>query len=126
MTAETTASFKQIFSVRDITTLLLGEFAFETVLPEVRRNRLDLLLTILIAHRRHAVVYGLGETPEGRHLGTGTKTLRTREPYGHPFLAKLQTHVLKIRSDLLLVLHQILRLQIQLIDPGRQDAVGDL
>src|SRR5258705_7805489 len=105
MTAETTASFKQIFSVRDISTLLLGEFAFETVLPEVRSNRLDLLLAILVAHRRHAIVNRLGETPEGRHLGTRTKTLRIREPYRHPFLAKLQTNILEIRSDLLLVLH---------------------
>src|SRR4029434_10542229 len=68
---QTDARFKQIFSVRDITTLLLGEFAFETVLPEVRSNRLDLFLTIFVAHRRHAVLNGLGETPEGRHLGTG-------------------------------------------------------
>src|SRR5258705_13293423 len=126
MTGEAAACFKQVFSVRNVAALLRRKFAIKTVLPKVSSYRVYLILTVLVAQWRHAGVHRLGETPEGWHLGARTETLRVCQPLRHPFLAQLQTNVLKIWSDLLLILHQILRLQIQLIDPRRQDTVRHL
>jgi hypothetical protein len=38
------------------------------------------------------------------------------QPDRHPFLAQLDANVLEVWSNLLLILHQILRLQVHLID----------
>ena len=56
------------------------------------------------------------QIPEGRHLRAGAERLRVFEPLGYPLLAELQAHVLQVRPDLLLILHQVARLRVELVD----------
>src|SRR2546425_9673784 len=113
MAAEASARLKQLFAVSGIAALLFGKLSIEAVLPEVGRDRLYLLLSVGITHVRAAIVRSVGKTPEGWHLGARTKTLRISQPNRNPLLAQLQAHIFQVRPNLLLVLHQILRLQIQ-------------
>ena len=123
MAAQTTARFKQFLSVSRIATLLFGKLAFKAILPEVGRDSLYLLLAVGIAHMWSVIIRVRSKAPEGRHFRAGTKGLGVREPYWNPFLAEFQTHILQVWPNLFLVLHQILRLQVQLIDASCQDAV---
>src|SRR5215813_10579598 len=63
------------------------------------------------------------KAPERRHLRAGTKSLGIAQPKRNPFLTQLQSDVFEIRTDLLLILLQVTRLQIQLVDAGRQLAI---
>ena len=107
MTCETAARFKQILAAILVTLLLRGSLAVKTVLPKVSGDRLQIFRAIRVVR----------ETPEGRHLGAGTKRLRIFQPNRNPFLAELQTHIFQIWSDFFLILLQISGLQIKLVDP---------
>jgi hypothetical protein len=50
--------------------------------------------------------------PEGWHLGTGPEGLRILQPNRQPLFAQLEAYVLQVWTDLLLVLHQVLRLKV--------------
>src|SRR5258705_12613660 len=105
-----------------IATLLFRKFVVETVLPQISSDGLYLLFAILVSH---LVLICLGEPPEGRHLSTWSKCLRILQPNRNPFLAKFHANIFQVRSNLLLILHQILRLQVHLIDSRGKQAVGD-
>src|SRR5258705_5425928 len=104
-----------------IAALLFRKFVVESVLPQISSDGLYLLFTILVSH---LVLICLGEPPEGRHLSTWPKRLRILQPNRNPFLAKFYANIFEVRSNLLLILHQILRLQVHLIDSGGKQAVG--
>src|ERR1700754_1977498 len=112
MTRQTAARFKELFAVTSVAALLLGKLDVETVLPEIRRDGLELLWTILVAQFSVRAFKWSGEAPERRHFGAGTKRLRVLEPMRYPLFAQLHAHVFQVWTNLLLVLHQVLRLQV--------------
>src|SRR5689334_3647739 len=83
VTRETAAAFEELFTVSSVATLLFRQFDRETVLPQVGRDRLDLLRAVLVAHM--VLASGGGKTPERRHLRAGTEALRVLEPNRNPF-----------------------------------------
>src|ERR1043166_2074420 len=110
----------------NVTALLLRKLAVKSVLPEICRDRLYLLLAVFIAQwRQRPLISRVCETPEGRHLSSRSKCLRVFQPNWNPLFAQFQADVLQVRSNLLLILHQVLRLQVQLIDAGGQYAVSN-
>src|SRR5690242_6453441 len=121
MARKTAAAFEELFAVSGVATLLFRQFDGKTVLPQIRRDRLDLLRAVFVAHV--VLAAGGSETPERRHLRAGTEALRVLEPNRNPFLAQLFADVFQVWTNLLLVLHQELRLQPQLIDPRREKTV---
>src|SRR5436853_3277854 len=94
MTCETAARFKQILAAILVTLLLRGSLAVKTVLPKVSGDGLQIVRAVRV----------IRETPEGRHLGAGTKSLRIFQPNRNPFLAELQSHVFQVWPDFLLIL----------------------
>src|SRR5687767_8382955 len=111
MTTKTAASLKKLLALCRIAAGLCWGLAVEALLPEVCRYGLDLILRITV--RLYAVpILASAKTPEGGHLGSGTKCLRILQPNWKPFLSQLEPNVFQIRPNLLLVLHQILRLQV--------------
>ena len=125
MTSQTTAGFEKLFSVTGVALLLRGQLVIKALLPEIGGDRLNLLLAVLVAHVQACAFVRFGETPEGRHLGAGTERLRIFKPDRNPLFAQLDADVFEIWSNLLLVLHQISRLQLQLIDTCGQQTVRD-
>src|SRR5712691_208045 len=77
MATKTTTRFEELLPVGRVTLLLLWNFAFEAILPEIRGNRFDLLVTVAVE----------AETPERRHLRTRSERLRILQPDCNPFLA---------------------------------------
>src|SRR6185369_9445013 len=71
--SETTAAFEKLFAVSGVAALLLGNLDVETVLPEVRRDGLDLRLAVLVSHVVLLAFITTRETPEHRHLRPGTE-----------------------------------------------------
>ena len=61
--------------------------------------------------------------PEIRHLGGGTEIRRLLQPHRNPILVQLQPDIFQVRPDLLLVLHQAVRLVIELLQTPVQLAV---
>src|SRR5581483_6721972 len=114
MACETAPRFKYRFAVRLVSLRLRRHLAIETVLPEIRRDAFKIFLALF------AITV---EAPERRHLCAGAKSLGVSQPNRNPFLAQLPTNVFEILSDLLLILLQLTRLQIQFIDARRQLAV---
>ena len=76
--------------------------------------------SILVAHVYARAFLRRGEAPERRHLGAGTELLRIFQPNRNPLFAELDANILKVWSDFLLILHQILRLQVQSDRPARR------
>src|SRR5690349_24843077 len=95
---------------------LRGQLSVEALLPQVSSDRLDLIRAVLVAQmsavggafRSHT------ETPERRHLCSRTECLWVLEPDRQPLFAQLDANVLEVWSNLLHVLHLILRLQVHL------------
>src|SRR5437016_13396905 len=94
MTCETAARFKQILAAILVTLRLRGSLAVKTVLPKVSGDGLQIVRAIRV----------IRETPKGRHLGPGPKRLRIFQPNRNPFLVELQSHVLQVWPDFLLIL----------------------
>ena len=65
------------------------------------------------------------EAPELRHLRSRTKGFRIFQPLRNPFLAQLQTNVFQVRSDFLLILKQVTRLEIEFVDARGELAIDD-
>ena len=106
---EASARFEQLFAVCGVARLVLGQSIREARLPYVRRDRLDLMI---------------GQA-EVRHLRGRTEVGRLFQPDRNPVLVQLEPHVFQVRPDLLHVLHQAVGLEIELLQPRLELAVGD-
>ena len=109
MAGEAAARLKQFFAVRCIAGLLFGQRIGESGLPDVGRDRLNLMVV----------------QAEVRHLRRGTEIRRLLQPHWNPILVELQPDVFQVRADLFQVLHQAVRLVVELLQTGVQLAIGD-
>jgi hypothetical protein len=87
--------------------LVFGKRVGERRLPDVGRDCLDLTI---------------GEA-EVRHFRRGTKIRRLLQPYRNPVLVQLQLHIFQVRANLFHVLHQAVRLEVELLQTAVQLAV---
>src|ERR1051326_407832 len=126
VTRKTAPTLEKSLAVLRVSFCLLRDFRIKTLLPQVSSDGLNLFLTILVAHICAGRAFRQGtEAPEHRHLRVRTKCLRIVQPDRHPFLAQLDANVLEVWSNFLLILHQVLRLQVHLVDTRREQTVGD-
>ncbi len=83
--------------------LLLGQGIGECRLPEVSGDRLDLMLA----------------QAEVRHLGCRAEISRLLQPHRNPVLIQLEADVLQVRPDLLYIFHQVVSMEIELLQARR-------
>ena len=95
------------FAVGGVAGLVLGQRIGQSRLPDVGRDRLNLMIA----------------QAEVRHLRGGTEIGRLLQPDRNPVLVQLEPHVFQVRPDLLHVLHQAVRLEIELLQAPVQLAV---
>ena len=112
---ETAARLEQLLAVRLVALLLLRNLSVEGRLPEVCGNRLALFV-LLRGRNDAALLLVARQVPEGRHLRARSERLRVCEPDRYPLLSELQTNVLQIRPDLLLILHEVSGLRVELVE----------
>src|SRR6185503_8286528 len=124
VTGKTAACFKQFLSVTRVSAWLSCERVSKTVLPQVGGDRFELIARVFVAHVRFAFSVR-GEAPERRHLGPGSKLLWVLQPDRHPLLTQFHADIFEVWSNLLLILHHVLRLQVQLIDTRGEKTVRD-
>src|SRR5687768_10593025 len=124
VTRETAAGFEQLFAMTSVAAWLRWQRVSKAVLPQVSGDSFDLIRRVFVAHVR-AIALVRGEAPERGHLGSRPKLLRVFQPDGNPLLAQLDANVFQIRTDLLLILHNVLRLQVQLVDARSKQTVRD-
>ena len=97
------------FAVLGVARLLLGQRVRETRLPEIGRDRLNLMI---------------GQT-EVRHLGGRAEIGWLFQPHRNPVAIQLEADVFQVRADFLDVLHQAVGLEIELLDAAVDLAVGN-
>src|ERR1700733_3811297 len=101
MTRQTTQSLEEFLPVVRITLRLGGKRGpGQCILPDERRYGLDLI----------------SFQPEAGHLCPRPERLRVLQPNRYPLLVELELDVFQIRTKFFLVFHQVLRLDIELID----------
>ena len=106
--SQAAASFEQLFAVLGVAGFLLGQSVGESRLPQIRRDRLDLMI---------------GQA-EIRHLGCRTEIGRLLQPHRNPVRIQLEPDIFQIWPDFLHVLHQVVGLKIKLLNAAVNFAVG--
>src|SRR6267142_2125008 len=87
-----------------IALLLFRKFTVEPVLPEICSDRLDLLFTILIPHRRSSTFIDISKSPEGRHFCAGSKSLGFVVVFDLARVLGILTNLFLVRCNLILEL----------------------
>ena len=108
MAGQAAAGFKQFFSMGGVAGLLLGQRVGESGLPDISRDRLNLMIA----------------QTEIRHFRRRTEIRRLLQPHRNPILIQLEPNILQVRPNLFHVLHQAVRLEIELLQTPVELAVG--
>src|SRR5262249_12837617 len=106
---ETSASLYRVLALLRIARLLLRSLPFDGALPYEGRDGFD-------------AVFGQTEL---RHLGFGPEFVSMLKPERYPLFLQFGFGLFQVRADLLLIPHQVFRLNLKLIDLGVYLRIGD-